>query len=183
MFSEKYIASVNARDLRDDELHYATTALVAAALADATGSGVLFGSLLCRVKYADGTVHKMFEAGTGNLAALLRIWTAAVTEKGRARVWMRANTAWDLQAAHTLYARVAHMSLAHWLDGRCEPCGGAGVTQARRTCTCCAGTGRAQIEAGRFESDLVRDMVSELEGLYQKHGGRASSMLRRGSHE
>lgn len=183
MFVEKYIGVLNSSDLRDDEFHHDTNALAAAALADATGSGVLFGSLLARVKYANGTVHKLFEAGTGNLATLLRIWAVVVAEKGHARGWVKATTVWDVQAAQTLYDRVANMSLAHWLDGRCEPCGGAGVMPTRRTCTCCAGSGRAQIEAGRYESDLVRDMVSELEGLYQAHGGRASRKLRKDSHD
>ena len=179
MFVEKYAKAVNSSDLRDDEHHHVTDALQAAALAD-LGSGQILGSILARVKYADGSVHKTFEAGTGNLAALLRIWIATVTARGQARKWVPdPKTDWDMRASFTLYDRVATMSLAHWLDGRCQPCNGAGVMETRRTCTCCAGTGRAQIDAGRFESDLIRDMVSELEGIFQAHSGRAAGLLRR----
>jgi DnaJ-class molecular chaperone len=179
MFVEKYTRSVNSSDLRDDELHHATDALVAAALADASGSGAVLGSLLARVKYADGTVHKSFEAGTANLASLVRAWTLIVTEKGRSRGWMKPTTEWDVLAALSLYKRVAEQSLAYWLDGHCEVCHGAKVTRDRRTCTCCGGTGRAAIEGGRFETDKIKDMVSELEGLFQAHSGRAAAMLRR----
>lgn len=179
MFAEKYARSLNSSDLRDDDTHHATDALAAAALADVTGSGAVLGSLLARVKYADGTVHKLFEAGSTNLAALLRIWVAVVTEKGRSRGWIKATTAWDMQAAMALYRRVAEQSLAHWLDGNCELCKGSKVGADRRTCTCCGGTGKAEIDAGRFETDKIKDMVSELEGLFQAHSGRASALLRR----
>lgn len=179
MFSEKYAAAVNSSDLRDDEHHHVTEALQAAALAD-LGSGVILGSILSRVKYADGSVHKTFESGSGNLAALLRIWIATVTARGQARKWVpEPKTAWDMQASFTLYERVATMSLAHWLDSHCTLCHGAKVSQDRRTCTCCGGTGKSEIEAGRFETNLVLDMVSELEGIFQAHSGRAAALLRR----
>lgn len=179
MFVEKYTRALVASDLRDDEFHHATDPLHASASADQTGSGAIFGSLLARVKYADGAVHKSFEAGGHNLAALLNVWTIVVTEKGQARKWVPANTAWDMTAAFKLYERVAHASMAHWLDGRCPPCNGAGVMETRRTCTCCAGSGRAQIEAGRFETEIIKDLVSELEGIFQAYSARAASKLRR----
>lgn len=179
MFAERYTHSLHSSDLRDDAHHHSTDALVAAALADKTGNGAMLGSLLARVKYADGTVHKTFESGTQNLASLLRIWTAVVTEKGRSRGWIRGTTEWDINAGFALCTRVAHQSLAYWLDGRCQPCGGSGNTVLRRICTACAGSGKAEIDAGRHETDLIRDMVSELEGLFQAHSGRATAMLRR----
>jgi hypothetical protein len=172
-FVEKYVASLNASSLQDDEHHHLTDALCAAALADSTGAGL--GSLLSRVKFADGAVSKMFESGTANLAQLLRIWTAAVIEKGRARKWVKEGTAWDAQAAQALYRRVAERSLAHWLDGKCKPCGGAGQTPARRLCTCCGGTGQAELEGGGFERERVRDMISELEAFLQSHNARAAA--------
>lgn len=178
MFAKRYVKSVNSSDLRDDLHHHATDALIASAHADLTGDDLVVGSLLIRVKYGDGA-RKVFEGCPANMAALLRAWTDAVIKKGRSRGWMKPKTEWDVQAAFKLYERVAQMSLAYWLDGLCEPCQGAGVNQDRRTCTCCAGTGRAEIEAGRFESDLVRDMVSELEGVYIAHSARAKSLLRR----
>lgn len=178
MFAAKYTRSLHSSDLRDDELHHSTEALRASAYADATGNEIVLGSLLTRVKYASGT-RKTFESGAGNMATLLRAWSAAVIEKGRSRGWMRPTTPWDVEAAFRLYERVAHASLAHWLDGRCQPCNGAGVMDTRRTCTACAGSGKAHIEAGRFESEKIADMTSELEGIYQAHSGRAAAMLRR----
>lgn len=180
MFVERYIASVNSSDLRDDELHTAAEPLRAAAYADVTGCDSEIGSLLCRVKYADGSVHKLFEAGTANLAHLLRIWLAEVTSKGRARKWVKIGTDRDIATAHSLYKRVAEDSLAHWLDGRCQPCQGAGQSQERRLCTACAGSGKALVESkSTYERNLVLDMVSELEGLFRSHGSRARSYLRR----
>lgn len=132
-FADRYLHSVNSSDLRDDEHHHATDALCAAALADTTGAGI--GSLLSRVKYADGTQHKLFQSGTAHLAALLRIWTARVIEKGRERKWVKEGTAWDAQAAQALYRRVAERSLAYWLDGKCSACSGSGNSKERRICT------------------------------------------------
>lgn len=179
MFVERYVASVNSSDLRDDELHSATNALAAAGLADRDGGRAEIGSLLSRVKYADGSVHKLFEAGTGNLAHLLRIWLAEVTSKGRARKWVKIGSDRDIATAHSLYKRVAEDSLAHWLDGRCQPCQGAGQSAERRLCTACAGSGKALVESkSAYERNLVLDMVSELEGLFRSHSSRAKSYLR-----
>lgn len=177
-FVEKYVRALNSSDLRDDEHHSATHALTAAALADQSGGEVL-GSLLARAKYADGVPHKTFEAGSANLAGLLRIWKAAVAEKGRSRGWLKPRTAWDVEAAYRLYDTVAEASLAHWLDGRCGQCGGSGSTQDRRICGSCKGTGKEEITGRHLEAELIRDMVSELEGLFQAHSGRAAAKMRR----
>lgn len=176
-FADRYVASLNASNLMDDDRHHSTEALAAAALADVTGAGL--GALLSRVKYADGMQSKLFESGSANLAQLLRIWTAAVTDKGRTRGWIKPTTAWDIQAAITLYRRVAETSLAHWLDGNCKACSGTGITELRRECSACGGTGRAQIIGGRFESDLIRDMASELQGMVDAHNARAAVRMRR----
>lgn len=180
MFVERYAFAVNTSDLRDDEFHHATDALVASAIADMTGSGAVLGSLLARVKYADGTIHKLFESGTTNLAALLRIWTRTVTEKGRSRGWVTIKAEWDVVAAHKLYEHVARASLAYWMDPNCEACNGARVTPDRRNCLCCHGSGRATIqESKRFVAERIADMVSELDGLFLTHSTRAAKMLRR----
>ena len=141
------------------------------------------GALLCRVKYADGTVSRLFEGNAGNLAQLLRAWTAAVTHKGKARRWVKAHTAWDAQAANTLYRRVAEASLAHWLDSKCQICHGTGVVAADTLgapaiCKGCQGSGEAPITcSGGFELERIKDMVSELEGIFQSHGARAMRRL------
>jgi len=171
-FADKFVRSLGSHDLRDDAFHHDLDAIAAAALAGD------IGSLLSRVKYADGTVNRLFEGNPQNLANLLRVWTNAVIEKGRARRWVKEGTAWDAQAAQALYRRVAERSLAHWLDGKCKPCGGAGQTQERRVCTTCRGSGKAEVAGGGFERERVLDMVGELENLVISHNARASGRLR-----
>ena len=172
-FADKFVYSLKSSNLKDDAFHHDLDVIAAAALA-----GDL-GSLLCRVKYADGTINKLFEGNSGNLAQLLRIWTAAVSEKGRSRGWIKSNTAWDQQAAQALYRRVAHASLAHWLDDNCKKCHGTGVTVNRGICAECKGRGQAEVQcAGGFERERIADMVSELKGLVMAHHGRASTRLR-----
>lgn len=177
MFVENYVHSLNSSDLRDDHHHHSTEALKASACAD-KGAGAVLGSLLCRVKFASGA-QQTFESGTDEMAQLLRAWEGEVVKRGQERKWVRTNTAWDMQAAFKLYKRVAHLSLAHWLNPNCPICRGAKVTADRRTCTCCAGTGRAEIEGGFLEVERAKDMVSELEGIFQAHSGRAGRLLRR----
>ncbi len=176
-FAEKYVASVNSSDLRDDEHHRATEALIASALADVTGESL--GALLHRVKYADPTTRKTFEAGTQNLAALLRIWESRVMARGKDRQWIKMNTAWDADSAYALFRRVAHNSLAYWMDPHCKPCGGTGNTRDRRICTCCAGTGRTLLPKGGLEREKTLDMVSELEDMLKSHERRAAALMRR----
>jgi hypothetical protein len=179
MFAERYARSLQSSDLRDDEHHTSTEALFAAAIASKTGTGL--GALLSRVKYANGTPREAFQAGSNNLALLLRVWMDAVAEKGRERNWLPARTAWDAQAQHALYRRVAMGSLAYWIDSRCGECGGPGQMANRRLCPSCKGTGRAEIAptAPRLERELIADMVSELEGMVQAHNARAAKILRR----
>lgn len=178
MFVEKYMHSVNSSDLRDDEFHTATLPLRASAYADKTGNDAVFGSLLARVKYGSAA-SKAFESGASDIVALLRAWTEAVIEKGRARGWVTIRAEWDIVAAHKLYEQVARESLAYWINPNCDECKGAKVTPDRRNCLCCKGTGRADISGKKFVAERVADMVSELEGIYQAHGGRANSLLRR----
>lgn len=175
-FAEHYIASLSSQNLRGDAHHHSLDVLAAAALAGD------MGALLCRVKYADGSISRLFEGNAGNLAQLLRTWTAAVSEKGRARRWVKANTAWDAQAANTLYRRVAEASLAHWLDSKCKACRGTGVEAAatHAICKACSGSGEAAIScSGGFELERIKDMVSELESIFQSHGARAMRRLGR----
>jgi DnaJ-class molecular chaperone len=179
MFVDKYLQSLNTSDLRDDEQHRQTEALAAAALADLSGgSGAVFGSLLARAKFADGVPHKTFEAGNHSLAVLLRAWTKAVIERGLARQWLKIKHEWDIKAAHSMYAKIARVSLAHWLAGQCEECHGTKIAHAR-ACTHCSGTGLEPIQGGAVEREKVADMVSELEGLYQSHSARAGAKLRK----
>ena len=175
-FADRYVCSLNASTLQDDEEHHAAEPLFAAAVADMTGAGL--GALLTRVKFADGSIRKTFESGTQNLAQLLRIWTTAVIEKGKDRRWVKTE---DVAIAHILYKRVAEASLAHWLDGHCKVCSGTGVAAllGHRTCSTCKGTGAADITGMRdYEKKLALDMVSELSALVDSHARRAGARLR-----
>lgn len=176
-FADKFVHSLNSSNLMDDAFHHDLDAIAAAALA-----GDL-GSLLCRVKYADGTINKLFEGNSGNLAQLLRIWTAEVMRRGRQRKWLPENTAWDAQSAQALYRRVAERSLAHWLDSTCKGCGGTGVRAllGNSMCTTCKGTGTAPIHGvAGVELERVKDMVSELSSIACSHSRRAAGLLRGG---
>jgi hypothetical protein len=176
-FIDKYVYSVNSADLRDDEHHHATEALVASALADIGGT---LGAQLARVKYSDGSAHKAFEAGSRNLAPLLRAWEVIVRERGKSRQWLpQKNTAWDIQAAEALYRRVAHASLAYWIDPNCTACKGAKQTPDRRICETCKGSGQAALPVGGLERERTLDMVSELQDCYQSYNRRAAKALRK----
>lgn len=175
-FADRYVSSLNASTLQDDEEHHAAEPLFAAAVADMSGAGI--GALLTRVKYADGSIRKTFESGTQNLTQLLRIWTLRVIEKGRERRWVREATMWDQQAAEVLFRRVAERSLAYWLDGKCPSCSGTGISADSRFCQPCKGSGRGEIGGGGYEREKALDMVSELEGLMRAHNMRAQSKMR-----
>lgn len=177
-FADLYLNALNASSLQDDELHRKTEPLVAAALADLSGgSGVVFGSMLARAK-VDALAHKTFEAGTQGLATLIRAWRQEVERRGRERKWVKIGSERDIQTAIALHKRVAEKSLAHWLDPNCKVCNGTKVV-ARQACKCCAGTGIEPIECtSQFERERVKDMISDLEGIYQSHGARAGAKMR-----
>ena len=177
-FCDRYIHALHSTDLRDDATHHQTDALQAASFANDVARGI--GSLLARVKYADTLSHQ-FEDGNGNLARLQREWLAIVAEKGAARKWIKTE---DIPAighlAPAMYRRVADASLAHYLDGKCTDCRGAGVTDARQVCKPCKGSGNSEITGlGDFERSRAMDMLSELMSLESSHSGAASALLRR----
>lgn len=118
------------------------------------------------------------EAGVAHLAQLLRLWTAEVIKRGRARRWVPENTAWDADAAQKLYRQVAEHSLAHWLDDKCMPCGGTGIDSAK-SCRACTGSGRAELPlAAGFVREHTLDMVNELASIADSHAARAGAKLR-----
>ena len=109
----------------------------------------------CRQALAgDATV---LESGVAHLSQLLRLWTAEVMKRGRARRWVPENTAWDAHAAIKLYHLVAQHSLAHWLSGVAAP--------------------DLALAAG-FVREHVLNMVSELHGIAGSHAARATAKLR-----
>ncbi len=176
-FADRYIQALAASNLRSDAQHHQADPLMAAAFAAAESKGDI-GLLLYRVKYADGLGAKAFEGNSANLAQLLRLWTAEVSKRGRARRWVPENTAWDAQAARKLYRTVAEHSLAYWLDSRCKECAGTGAGEAR-SCPACEGKGEAPIAcAGGFVRERVKDMVSELHNIVATQARLANRRLR-----
>ena len=170
-FVDRYVRALGASNLQDDAMHCQAEPLLASALAAAGISGEL-GPLLHRVRYADDPMRS-----PGNLAQLLRLWTAEVIKRGRARKWVPENTAWDAQAAQKLYRTVAELSLAHWIDGACKPCHGSGK-DGEQMCRACAGRGEAPVQhAGGFVRERVKDMVSELHDIASSHAARANARL------
>jgi hypothetical protein len=120
----------------------------------------------------------VLETGVSLVASVLILWTAEVTKRGRARRWVPENTAWDAEAAIRLYRTVAEHSLAHWLHGLCDPCGGTGVAEAR-ACKCCSGSGKGPLMmAAGFVREHTLNMVSELHNIADSHAARASAKLR-----
>lgn len=178
MFAERYLNALSTSNLQDDAQHHQTEPLIAAALADLSGgSGALFGTMLLRASIA-GVPRQAIESSARDLGVLLRVWTREVARKGFDRKWMNIKAEWDIKAAYAMYAKVARVSLAHWLGGECECCHGTKVVQSR-VCVHCAGSGREPVQGGAIEVEHVKDMVSELQGLYQAHSARASSKMRR----
>lgn len=170
-FVDRYVRALGASNLRDDGMHRQAEPLLAAAFAAACVSGDL-GPLLHRVKYMDTPL-----CTSDNLAQLLRLWTAEVIKRGRARRWVPENTAWDAQSAYKLYHTVAELSLAYWLDGTCKSCSGGGKL-GDEVCRDCEGRGQAPIHhAGGFVRERVKDMVSELHGIASSHVARANARL------
>ena len=176
-YMDKYLHAIFSTDLRDDAEHFQTEALKAAAIADRVARNI--GSLLVRTKYADTLSHQ-FEGGTSNLARLRSEWLAIVTEKGSARGWVKAE---DIAIAPILYRRVADFSLAHYLDGKCVPCGGTGSQGADKMfaiCSECKGAREAKLPAmGSYEKKRVLDMLAELISLELAHSRAAGVLLRR----
>ena len=178
MFAERYLNALSTSNLQDDNQHHQTEPLVAAALADLSGgSGELFGTMLLRAHIA-GVPRQPVESAARELAILLRIWTGEVARKGFDRKWLVIQAEWDIKAAYGRYAKIARMSLAHWLGGECGTCNGTKMVE-RRTCTHCTGTGREPIQGGALEREKIADMVSELEGLFQAHSARAGARMRK----
>lgn len=176
-FTDKFLHALNSTDLRDDAFHYQTESLKASAIADKSARNI--GSLLARTKYADTLSHQ-FEDSSGNLPTLRKAWLAIVTEKGAARGWVKAE---DISIAPILYRRVADFSLAHYLDGKCEPCGGTGsqgVEKMFAICPECKGTREAKLPPmTHYENRIVLDMLGELIALESAHSGVANYLLRR----
>lgn len=208
MFVDRYLDSINSSNLIDDATHHACSPLAASAFTDSICDGI--GALLARVKFGSsipksadyvqtsfqGDIElqitystNLFEGSAANLAELTRKWREIVKNRGLDRKWFgkyQDRTEWDMNAALTLFRRIADRSLAYWLDGRCIPCQGSGQVVGEENaqlriyeCQCCQGTGKEYITGRREEVELIRDMISEIEGAFQSYNRRAGAKLRK----
>ena len=115
---------------------------------------------------------------------LFAAWALIVAEKGAERNWIKPQDMPTIgHLAPAMFRRVAEHSMAHYLDGLCNACGGTGAKSAKemfRKCDVCEGTRRAKLTGiSAYEAKLVGDMIGELEALESAHASRAASLLRR----
>lgn len=129
-------------------------------------------------------VYSLAEGDGTSFRQLFAAWSLIVAKKGAQRNWIKPQ---DMPAighlAPAMYRRIAEHSLAHYLDGLCNACGGTGAKSAKemfRRCDVCEGTRRAKLTGiSHYEAKLVSDMICELEALESAHASRAASLLRR----
>jgi hypothetical protein len=150
---------MGSSNLRDDAHHHSTEVLAAAALCRD------LGTKLFRVKYAgDPTTYP----------ALLEVWREIVIIKAQHRRW----------PADVSPAKIARLSLDHWLNDVCPACTGRSYEPVKGVprlmsdmpCRACMGTGRRAIEAKHNLLQLVADMVESLDAM-SSHA--ASQTMRR----
>lgn len=184
-FAERYAPALTG-NLQDDPYHHATEVLAAAAVADRSARHI--GALLHRVKYGNA-MRKTFEGDSHALVVLQREWREIVMVKGRERKWIKDKDWPNIgHLFHAMAERIASQSLAHYLGGICDPCGGTGHQGQKglfKVCTTCNGSRRAQVKStaehklSDYEIKLIGEMVGELEALESSHAGAATVLLRR----
>ncbi|CUI09824.1 hypothetical protein BN2497_14425 [Janthinobacterium sp. CG23_2] len=157
---QKYTRALASSNLRDDAHHHSTEVLAAAALCRD------LGTKLFRVKYAsDATTYP----------ALLEAWCEIVIGKASHRTWPP-----DVSPA-----KIARLSLDHWLNDVCPACTGRGYEPMRGkpamlsdvACRTCAGSGRRAVAAKHNLVHLVEDMVEALDAMSAHAAGKAMKRL------
>jgi len=160
--AEKYARSVNSSNLRDDDRHFATDALIALAL-----SPVRLATDMYRVKYCnDATSYKTLSVK----------WIAIVKNKAELRHWPE----------HINPVIVANAAMTYWLNPVCPACQGRGFhpkfnqTGAyEATCKPCSGSGTKPVTAEARILNHVKDMVETLAELERYAGNMAVKKLAR----
>ena len=157
---QKYTSALGSSNLRDDAHHHSTEVLAAAALCRD------LGTKLFRVKYAgDATSYP----------ALLDAWREIVKSKAGHRTW----------PADVSPAKVARLSLDHWLNDVCPACTGRAYEPVRGqttvlsdiACRACAGTGTRAVQAQHKMLHLVEDMVEALNAMAAHAAGQTMKRL------
>ena len=157
---QKYTRALGSSNLRDDSHHHSTEVLAAAALCRD------LGTKLFRVKYA---------SDASSYPALLEAWREVVIGKAAMRTW----------PADVSPAKVARLSLDHWLNdvclactGRCyEPVRGKVSTMSDVACRACAGSGKRAVYAKHNLVHLVEDMVEALDAISAHAAGQTMKRL------
>ncbi len=157
---QKYTRSITTSNLRDDAHHHHTEVLAAAALCRD------LGTKLFRVKYAsDATSYP----------ALLEAWREIVIGKAATRSW----------PADVSPAKMARLSLDHWLNDVCPACTGRAYEPVRGApsvmsdvlCRTCRGTGRRAVKAKHNELKYVEQMVEALDAISAHAAGQTMKRL------
>jgi hypothetical protein len=157
---QKYTRALGSSNLRDDAHHHSTEVLAAAALCRD------LGTKLFRVKYAgDATTYP----------ALLESWREIVITKASHRRW----------PADASPAKIARLSLDHWLNDVCpactgrayEPVKGVASVLSDAACRACVGTGRRAVIAKHNIEQLVVDMVEALDAMAAHAAGQTMKRL------
>jgi hypothetical protein len=157
---QKYTRAIGSSNLRDDAQHHQTEVLAAAALCRD------LGTKLFRVKYAG-------DAST--YPALLEAWREIVKTKAGHRAW----------PADVSPAKIARLSLDHWLNDVCPACTGRayepvkGVPSVLSDIACrpCNGTGRRAVDTKHNIVHLVEDMVQALDAMAAHAAGETMRRL------
>ncbi|KQQ32004.1 hypothetical protein ASF61_16860 [Duganella sp. Leaf126] len=157
---QKYTRALGASNLRDDAQHHQTEVLAAAALCRD------LGTKLFRVKYA---------GDASSYSALLDAWREIVKTKAAHRTW----------PADVSPAKVARLSLDHWLNDVCPACTGRGYEAVRGqptvlsdvACRACAGGGTRAVQAQHKLQHLVEDMVEALNAMSAHAAGQTMKRL------
>lgn len=137
-----------------------------------------------RVLTEHDAVYSLADGDGASFRQLFAAWAVIVAQKGAERNWIKPQDIPTIgHLAPAMYRRIAEHSLAHYLDGLCDACGGTGAKSAKemfRRCDVCEGTRRAKLTGiSAYEAKLVGDMIGELEALESAHASRAASLLRR----
>ena len=157
---QKYTRALGSSNLRDDAHHHSTEVLAAAALCRD------LGTKLFRVKYA---------ADATSYPALLEAWREVVIGKAAHRTW----------PADVSPAKVARLSLDHWLNDVCSACTGRGYEPVRGKastmsdvpCRACAGGGKRAVLAKHNLVHLVEDMLEALDAIAAHAAGQTMKRL------
>jgi hypothetical protein len=159
-FAQRYVHACDSSDLTNDIYHSTPDPLTAAALC------LKFGPLLFRVKFANDTT---------SVKTLLIQWTEIVEKKAVIRNW----------PPHISRKKVAALSLAYWLNDRCELCKGRAFQPLKMNpqilsddpCPRCKGTGRNDVRCDRRLHDYVTELVGEMDEMAVRAAERSMAKI------